>query len=207
MVGKHHFHLIRDIQRYVKVLTESKIGVSEFFAPSTYKDSTGRELPSFDCTKMGCEMIAHKLTGDKGVLFTAVYVKQFHEMERALSDRQSPAWRQARLEGKKARRMETDAIKAFVAYATAAGSKSADKYYIHFSKLADKAVGITDRDTASTAKLLDLRVVEQIIELAVVKEMAANMEYRQAFQNVRERVQQVAALAFLPERALVGWAS
>lgn len=72
MVGKHHFHLIRDIQRYVKVLTESKIGVSEFFAPSTYKDSTGRELPGFDCTKMGCEMIAHKLTGNKGVLFTAV---------------------------------------------------------------------------------------------------------------------------------------
>jgi len=30
---------------------------------------------------MGCEMIAHKLIGEKGVLFTAAYVAKFNEME------------------------------------------------------------------------------------------------------------------------------
>lgn len=210
MVGKRHDHLLRDIGRYIKVLGESgdpKIGESSFFCESTYINEQNKNQPCYCITRQGCDLIAHKLTGDKGILFSASYINRFYEMERTILDRQSPAWQQARLEGKKARRMETDTIKAFVAYAIAAGSKSADKYYIHFSKLANKAVGITDRDTASTAKLLNLRVVEQIIELAVVKEMAANMEYHQAFQNVRDRVRQVAALAFLPERALMGLAS
>lgn len=207
MVGKSHNKLLRDIRTYIKHFGESKIGQSDFFCESIYINEQNKEQPRYNITRKGCDLIAHKLTGAKGTAFSVSYINRFYEMERALLDRQSPAWQTARLEGKKSRRMETDAIKAFVAYATAAGSKSADKYYIHFSKLADKAVGITDRETASTAKLLDLRVVEQIIELAVVKEMAANMEYHQAFQNVRERVQQVAALAFLPQRALVGLAS
>lgn len=210
MVVKRHDHLLRDIDKYIAVLrktTAPKIGVSEFFIGSTYTDSTGRSLPSFDCTKMGCEMIAHKLTGDKGILFTAAYINRFHEMERTLMERRSPQWQQARLEGKKTRRMETDAIKAFVAYATAAGSKNADKYYIHFTKLADKAVGIADRDAASTAKLLDLRVVEMIIEKAVLAEMTAGTEYHQAFHNVRDRMRQISVLAFMPVPVLVSRAS
>ena len=30
---------------------------------------------------MGCEMLANKLTGEKGILFTAKYVKRFNDME------------------------------------------------------------------------------------------------------------------------------
>jgi phage regulator Rha-like protein len=48
MVGKEHKHLMRDIRGYCEVLsnsTESKIGLSEFFLESQYKDSTGRTLP------------------------------------------------------------------------------------------------------------------------------------------------------------------
>jgi hypothetical protein len=32
---------------------------------------------------MGCEMVANKLTGEKGVLFTAAYIMRFNEMEAA----------------------------------------------------------------------------------------------------------------------------
>jgi hypothetical protein len=63
--------------------TKSKIAFSEFFVESTYLDSTGRTLPCYLISKMGCEMVANKLTGEKGVLFTAVYVKKFNEMETA----------------------------------------------------------------------------------------------------------------------------
>lgn len=50
MVGKEHFHLVRDIKGYIKILenssigSQSKIGFSEFFIESNYKDSTGRTL-------------------------------------------------------------------------------------------------------------------------------------------------------------------
>ena len=86
MVGKQHKHLLRDINGYIENMkqgTEPKVGLSaaelkiepsEFFIPSTYTDSTGRELPCFLVTKKGCEFIANKLTGEKGTKFTALYV-------------------------------------------------------------------------------------------------------------------------------------
>lgn len=93
MVGKQHKHLLRDINGYIENMkqgTEPKVGLSaaelkiepsEFFIPSTYTDSTGRELPCFLVTKKGCEFIANKLTGEKGTKFTALYVTRFNIME------------------------------------------------------------------------------------------------------------------------------
>lgn len=63
---------------------------SEFFIASTYTDSTGRKLPCYECTKKGCEMIANKMTGERGVLFTAAYINRFHEMERQLMPQSLP---------------------------------------------------------------------------------------------------------------------
>ena len=83
MVEKSHAHLMRDIAGYAKILaesTESKFGLSDFFIPSTYKDSTGRTLPCYLLTKKGCDMVANKMTGEKGVLFTAAYVTAFEAM-------------------------------------------------------------------------------------------------------------------------------
>lgn len=86
MVGKEHHKLLRDIRRYENQLTESKIGFSEFFNESEYRDSTGRMLPCYRITKKGCEFIAHKLTGQKGTEFTARYINRFHEMQDILSE-------------------------------------------------------------------------------------------------------------------------
>ena len=36
------------------------------------------------CTKMGCEMLGNKQRGEKGILFTAKYVKKFNEMEQQI---------------------------------------------------------------------------------------------------------------------------
>lgn len=83
MIGKTHAHLMRDIQGYVEILKksiESKFGFNDFFIESTYKDSIGRTLPCYLLTKKGCDMVANKMTGEKGVLFTAAYVTAFEAM-------------------------------------------------------------------------------------------------------------------------------
>ena len=88
MIGKQHAHLMRDIKGYAEVLgnsTESNFGLSDFFIPNTYMDSTGRTLPCYLLTKKGCDMVANKMTGEKGVLFTAAYVTAFEEMREKLS--------------------------------------------------------------------------------------------------------------------------
>jgi len=81
MVGKEHSKLLRDIRTYVNYLDEAKIGLVDFFINSTYQDAKGEQRPGFLLTKQGCEMVANKLTGKKGTLFTAKYVIKFNEME------------------------------------------------------------------------------------------------------------------------------
>ena len=112
-IGKNHKELLRDIRNFVEILekaterksalsesssesnerksalvgksTESNFGLSDFFIPSTYTDSTGRTLPCYLLTKKGCDMVANKMTGEKGVLFTAAYVTAFEKMRKDLT--------------------------------------------------------------------------------------------------------------------------
>jgi Rha family phage regulatory protein len=84
MVGREHNALMKTIRVYIRYLTKGDFTLSEFFIESTYQDSTGRKLPHFYITKKGCEMVANKMTGEKGVLFTATYVTKFEEMENQL---------------------------------------------------------------------------------------------------------------------------
>ncbi len=71
----------KDRKGYVQILTESQMAVSDYFIPSTYRDASGKENKCYEVTRMGCDFLANKSTGEKGVLFTARYVKRFNEME------------------------------------------------------------------------------------------------------------------------------
>ena len=89
------------------VLSEQlKINTSDFFIPSTYTDETGRTLPCYLCTRLGCDMIANKMTGEKGTLFTAAYVTKFRRMEKELARREAQRAVKAPV-----RRSLTDAIR------------------------------------------------------------------------------------------------
>lgn len=84
MVGMRHDHLIRNIDHYIDVMSQNpKLGTDDFFIKQTYTAGTGKQYKRYDITKQGCEMVANKLTGKKGILFTAEYVKRFNEMEQA----------------------------------------------------------------------------------------------------------------------------
>lgn len=83
MVEKNHAHLLRDINGYIEILRKSanpKLDSLNFFIPSTYKDAQEKERPCYLITKKGCDMVANKMTGAKGVLFTAAYVTAFEKM-------------------------------------------------------------------------------------------------------------------------------
>lgn len=107
MLDKQHAHLMRDIQGYYQILeksaetvavpsqskfglaenaNESKFGPVDFFIPSTYSDEQGKSRSCYLLTRKGCDMVANKMTGEKGVLFTAAYVTRFDEMEHKLEE-------------------------------------------------------------------------------------------------------------------------
>lgn len=82
MIGKRHSDLTRDIAKYDQILLNAKLRSVEFFLESSYKDTSGKNNKQYLLTKKGCDMVANKMTGEKGILFTAAYVEQFHEMEK-----------------------------------------------------------------------------------------------------------------------------
>lgn len=91
MTGRNHKELLRDIRNYAEILENSierNFALNDFFIESNYKDSIGRTLPCFLLTKKGCDMVANKMTGEKGVLFTAAYVTAFEKMRKAVSQPQ-----------------------------------------------------------------------------------------------------------------------
>lgn len=88
VIGKQHAHLMRDIKNYCDILektNESKIGLVDFFIPSTYTDGKGESRPCYLLTKKGCDMVANKMTGEKGVIFTAMYVSAFEKMRERIT--------------------------------------------------------------------------------------------------------------------------
>lgn len=85
MIGKPHNDLMKSIRNYAQYIsTAGDFSLSDFFIESTYRDSTGRELPCYLLTKKGCDMVANKMTGEKGVLFTAAYVTAFEKLQNAV---------------------------------------------------------------------------------------------------------------------------
>lgn len=87
MVGMRHADLMRNISHYVDVIsTNAKLRSLDFFIERDYIDKKGESRKRYDITKKGSEMVANKLTGEKGILFTAEYVERFNQMEEA--DRQ-----------------------------------------------------------------------------------------------------------------------
>lgn len=97
MMGTEHWKILRKLdgitkktgehdKGYVEVLTDHNFVVSDYFITSTYKDASGKENKCYLVTKLGCDFLANKFTGEKGILFTAKYVKRFDEMEQEIKN-------------------------------------------------------------------------------------------------------------------------
>lgn len=94
MIGKEHKNLLRDIAGYIETMTKSdkisqlKIEPSDFFIESTF-ENRGKQYPCYLLTKKGCDMVANKMTGEKGVLFTAAYVTAFEAMREHIQTKET----------------------------------------------------------------------------------------------------------------------
>lgn len=76
----------------IPTLTKGELPPLDYFIQTTYIDAKGETRKCYECTKMGCEMLANKLTGEKGILFTAKYVKRFNEMEQYIKAQNTPSY-------------------------------------------------------------------------------------------------------------------
>lgn len=90
MVERDHYELLKSIRVYIGYLNEGNFPAVDFFIENTYLDRKGQTQPCYLITKKGCDMIANKMIGKKGVLFTAAYVTAFNEMHDQLTSGPHP---------------------------------------------------------------------------------------------------------------------
>ena len=99
MIGREHKEVLAMIEGqkhqdgsvkhvgFLPTISESGLFTpSDFFIESSYKvKGNNKSYKCFLLTKKGCDMVANKMTGEKGVLFTAAYVTKFDQMEKELT--------------------------------------------------------------------------------------------------------------------------
>lgn len=79
---KNHKEVLRDIRKVIAPESGLSNAFTERnFAPSNYKDSTGRKLPCYLMTRDGFTMLVMGYTGAKAMRFKELYIKRFNEME------------------------------------------------------------------------------------------------------------------------------
>ena len=125
---------------------------------------------------------------DKVVDFKTELVNQFYKMRKILLEKQTADWIETRKQGKLIRKDETNVIQRLVEYAKDQGSTHSDKLYMLYSKLANKAAGITDRDIATILQLNNLSTSELIIANAIIDGMRDGMHYKDIYKLSKERL-------------------
>lgn len=115
-------------------------------------------------------------------------VFEFYRMRDFIREKQSPAWQESRRTGITARKTETDAIKRLCEYATAQGSKHPERLYTAYTKLANKAAGITNRTTATNLQLSVLTVAESIIAQTIDAGIEENKPYKEIYQDCKRKL-------------------
>lgn len=84
-IGKDHKNLMRDIRRYIGYMERDRtIAPTDYFIETTYISKQNKVLPCYKITRKGCEMVANKMTGRKGTIFTAAYILRLHEYEKQM---------------------------------------------------------------------------------------------------------------------------
>lgn len=97
MMETEHSKLLRKLEGdgtrkgIIPILSEAHLGVADYFKESTYQDAQGKPRKCYNVTRLGCDFLANKFTGEKGILFTAKYVKRFNEMERGQVPKDFPS--------------------------------------------------------------------------------------------------------------------
>lgn len=196
--GNQHESVVSLIKTHQKSL--KKFGNIRFTDLKSGNPKGGRPTRIYQLNEPQATLLVTFLdNNDIVVEFKVELVRQFYEMRRLLMERQSTLWQATCLESKKNRRMETDEIKMLVEYAKAQGSRNADKYYISFSQLANKAVGIQadSRDALTTSQLNNLILIEHIIGEVIKESIRQEMHYKDIYKACKVQIQQFQRIAYL----------
>jgi phage regulator Rha-like protein len=135
---------------------------------------------------------------DKVLEFKKKITKEFFNMRKWIleqkTQKQNQQYIETRNRSKIGRKQETDIIKDFIQYAKKQGSKSADRYYMLFSKMENSAFFMLQekfknvREILNITQLSKIIVADMIVKTAIIEGMKKELFYKEIFQIAKKRV-------------------
>lgn len=186
--GKLHSNVLKSIEK--AQMTEVFYNASDApFRKSYYKDESGKKNPMYYLTRDGFSFVVMGFTGKKAAEWKWKYIAAFNSMEKIIRERLTQEWQITRAAGKLTRKAETDVIKQLAEYAKEQGSKHSQMLYMVYSRLANNAVGVKSRETASIRELNRLDEVEEMILKIIRRDMANGLHYKEIYQNCKRQLE------------------
>lgn len=186
---KRHDHVLRAIENLFGGLPKNGETPQMFFKSTYIDNQNSQTYPMYRMNRDGFSLLVMGFAGKKALEWKLKYIRAFNEMEKLLLEKQSDAWKEARIAGKLTRHSETGTIKKLVEYAKAQGSEHADMLYVVYSRLADKMAGINKRDLSNAKQLNTLDEVENMIIHAIELGMTQGKQYKEIFQDCKQRLE------------------
>lgn len=110
-----------------------------------------------------------------------------------VQEQEKQRWFATRKETKEVRKQETDMIKTLVEYAREQGSEHPEKYYISYTNLANKTLGIkaNERDKLNQSDLLKLKSFETLITIKIEQGIKEGLHYKEIYKKVKNFMEMI----------------
>lgn len=191
--GKRHKNVLRSIGGLLK-----NEHTQQMFKLSHYTDEqNGQRYPMYLMNRDGFSLLVMGFTGQKALEWKLQYIKAFNSMEAFIREKASEAWLETRRTGQLTRQAETDIIKKLVEYAEDQGSEHAKMFYMTYSRLANKSIGVADRKQATIMELNRLSMVENIILNQIREGMEKGLHYKEIYQECKAKIELFKSVAYI----------
>jgi phage regulator Rha-like protein len=171
-------------------------------------NNKGRRLEEYELNEPQAAYLSTLLTNNEIVRkFKRFLVREFFRQRKLLikllAQKQNAEWLEKRELGKIDRRIETDAIKEFVEYATSQGSQHAKQYYLIISKMENSTLFNLDmlelkypnlRDLMGGYQLSTLQNADRIVARALKEGMEKQLNYKDIYKLAKERIERFVEL-------------
>lgn len=183
--GKEHKHILESID---KIRDNSKVESSTLFIETKYKAKNGKMNREILLTKKGFLLYMFNIQGYNE--FKLNYIEKFEEMEQILREKQNVSWLHTRQNGKLVRRELTDIIQEFMEYSRLQGSKGYKFYYVLYSKMINKLLGLEkgQRDFVDYMTLNTISQLENLIMRIMEQGMDKGLDYTVIKENIKIEV-------------------
>lgn len=183
---KNHQHIMRDIRKLKDDMDVSKFG--QMFSKAGYKDNYKRDQEMYNMNRDGFMLLVMGFSGKKALQIKIQFIEAFNKMEQFILNQQNKQWLEARENGKEIRHEFTDILSLFIDYAYSQGSKSANKYYMNYTKLVNKTLELEakQRDVVNINILSAISLLENTMGNIIINEMENKTHYKDIYKMCRD---------------------